>query len=170
LKIFSAWMEEEMDVSVNEAREERGVAEVDDAGVGGVVNGSADGADFVPLDEDLAGLEEGAGVDLKQVRSVEDDGLLGGGERCGECENGSEAEAGFHGYDYNNWWWGVEGDYGDCPSWAKAHDLFCGLIVRAEARTLQSWTREDICLTGAEGVVEDGWRGRGVDGGAIVLR
>jgi hypothetical protein len=109
-------MEEEMHVRVDEAREERGVAEVDDARVSGVVNGGSDGADFVALDENFAGLEESAGVDLEKARGVEHDGLLSGCARSCEGENGVEAEAGFHGYDYNNWRRCAEGDYRDRPS------------------------------------------------------
>ena len=82
LQILSAGMQKEMHVSVDEAGEQRGVAEVDDLCALRMVDGCADGADALALDENLAGLEDGAGVDLKQARGVEDDGrarLLGEG-------------------------------------------------------------------------------------------
>jgi hypothetical protein len=76
LKIFSTGMEEEMDVRVDEAGEERRVAEVDDARVCRVVNGCADGANAVALDKNFAGLEESAGVNLEEACGMKHDGLL----------------------------------------------------------------------------------------------
>jgi hypothetical protein len=71
-----------MDVGVNEAGEQGGIAKIDDLCALRVVDGCANGADAVALDEDFAGMEDGAGVDLKQARGVEDYGcgrLLGEG-------------------------------------------------------------------------------------------
>jgi hypothetical protein len=76
LKIFSTGIEEEMDVRVDEAGEERRVAEVDDARVCGVVNGCADGVNAVALDKNFAGLEESAGVNLEEACGMKHDGLL----------------------------------------------------------------------------------------------
>ena len=92
LQIFRAGMEEEMDVGVDEAGEQRCVAEVDDVCALRMIDGSADGADAVALDENLAGAEEDAGVNLKQAGGVEDDGrgcgLLRGSADCdGEGED-----------------------------------------------------------------------------------
>ena len=74
LQVFSAGMQEEMDVGVDEAGEQSGVAEVDDLCALRMVDGCADGADAVALDEDFAGAEECAGIDLEQARGVEHDG------------------------------------------------------------------------------------------------
>ena len=70
-------MQEEMHVRVDEAGEQRGVAEVDDLGAGRMVDRGADGADAVTFDEDFAGPEQRAGIDLEQARGVEDDGRGG---------------------------------------------------------------------------------------------
>jgi hypothetical protein len=67
-------MQEEMHVGVDQAGEQRDVAEVDDFGALRMVDRCADGANAVAFDQDFAGLEEGAGVDLEQARGVEDDG------------------------------------------------------------------------------------------------
>jgi hypothetical protein len=50
-----------------------------------MLDGGGDGANAVAFDEDFAGLEDCAGVDLKQAGGVEDDGLglLGGDEGDG---------------------------------------------------------------------------------------
>ncbi len=79
-----------MDVGVDEAGEQGGVAQVDDFGALGMVDRGADGADVVAFDQDFAGLEEGAGIDLEKARGVENDGRGGGlcakrrprGRRC----------------------------------------------------------------------------------------
>jgi len=87
-------MEEEVHMRVDEAGEQRGVAEIDDLSALGMVDGSGDGADAVAFNEDLARLQERAGVDLEQAGGVEDDGrvrrLLGGGCECQSC--GAEGE------------------------------------------------------------------------------
>jgi hypothetical protein len=79
-------MQEKMHVGVDEAGEQGGVAEVEDARALRVVDRDADGADAVTLDEDFAGLKKRAGVDLEQAGGVEDDGrgigLLRKGEDC----------------------------------------------------------------------------------------
>jgi hypothetical protein len=76
-------MQKEMHVRVNEAGEQGGVAQVDDAGSLRMLDRRADGEDALALDENLTGLEEGSSIDLKQTRGVEHDGrgggLLGGG-------------------------------------------------------------------------------------------
>jgi hypothetical protein len=66
-----------MHVSVDEAGEQRNVAEVDDARALRVLDGCADGKDALALDENLAGLEQGSGIDLKQAGGVEHDGRGG---------------------------------------------------------------------------------------------
>jgi len=112
LQIFSAGMKEEMDVGVDEAGEQRCVAEVDEACVLRVIDGGADGADAVALDENFAGAEEDAGVNLKQAGGVENDGrgcrLLGEGngregkgctEADGTCKKFPRDDLP-HAYDY----------------------------------------------------------------------
>ena len=89
LQIFRAGMEEEMDVSVDEAGEQRCVAEVYDVCVLRMIDGCADGADAVALDENLAGVKEDAGIDLKETGGVEDDGrggLLRKGAGCTQAD------------------------------------------------------------------------------------
>ena len=58
LQVFRAGMQEEMHVRVDEAGEQRDVAEVDDGCVRRMVDGCADGADALALDENFAGSEE----------------------------------------------------------------------------------------------------------------
>jgi len=82
-----------MHMSVDEAGEQRGVAEVDNAGSLRMLDRCADGEDALALDENLAGLEKGSGIDLKQARGVEYDGrggrlLGGGGKREGRSADG----------------------------------------------------------------------------------
>ena len=74
LQVFRAGMEEEMDMGVDEAGEQSRVAEVDDLGVLRVIDGCAYSADAVALNENFAGAEEDAGINLKQACGVEDDG------------------------------------------------------------------------------------------------
>jgi hypothetical protein len=103
LQVFSAGVQEEMDVSVDEAGEERGVAEVDDARALRVLDGCADSKDALTLDENLSGLEQGSVVDLQKASGVEHDGggwrLLGvekagkrEGQGAGEQTYGTRAE------------------------------------------------------------------------------
>jgi hypothetical protein len=81
LQVFGSGMQEEVHVGVDEAGKQRGVAEVDDSGALRMVYRFADGADAVALDENLAGLEECASVDLEQAGGVEDDGDGSSGRR-----------------------------------------------------------------------------------------
>ncbi len=74
LQILSAGVQKEMHVSVDEAGEQCGVAEINDAGSLRMLDGCADGKDALALDENLAGLEQGSGIDLKQAGGVEHDG------------------------------------------------------------------------------------------------
>jgi hypothetical protein len=72
-----------MNMRVDEAGDQGGVAEVDDLRALRMVNRGADGANAVALNQDFARLEDLAGIDLKQAGGVEDDGrgrLLGGGD------------------------------------------------------------------------------------------
>jgi hypothetical protein len=101
-------MQEEMDVHVDQARKQRGIAEVDDLCTLRMIDRSADGADAVAFDQDFAGLKECARVDLEQSRGVENDGR---GSRClrgGEAGNGADGQKSKacrrfeHGYEYSN--------------------------------------------------------------------
>jgi hypothetical protein len=89
-------MQEEMHMSVDQAGEQRGVAEVDDPGALRMVNGDAYGANAIALDQNFAWLEQGAGVHLEQAGGVEDDGcggwLLGGGGK-GQTQTYAESKA-----------------------------------------------------------------------------
>jgi hypothetical protein len=128
LQVFRAGMEEEMDVGVDEAREQGNVAEVDDFGVLGMVDGCGDGADAVAFDEDFAGLEDCAGVDLEEAGGVEDDGLglLGVGDEWRKSQTcaGNPGVKAFmesrHGYDYAasgsdcREWFGWAPEYNQC--------------------------------------------------------
>ncbi len=85
LQIFGAGVEEEVDVGVDQAGEQGGVAEVDDFGVRRARDFRADFVDAVALDEDFAGSGDAAGFDVEQARGVEDDGVgrRRGGRRLG---------------------------------------------------------------------------------------
>ena len=94
LQVFCAGMQKEMHVRVDEAGEQRGVAQVDDFGALRMVDRRAHGANALALDEDFAGLEQGAGIDLEQARGVEDDGGGGGLLRRGDdgCKKAERAD------------------------------------------------------------------------------
>jgi hypothetical protein len=70
-------MEEEVDVCVNQAGEESGVAEINDFGVGWVWDFRADFSYGVAFDEDFAGGGDATGFYVEQARGVEDDGVSG---------------------------------------------------------------------------------------------
>ena len=74
LEVFCTGVEEEMDMGVDKAWEQRFVAEVDDLRVLRMIDGCAGGADAIALDENLSGAEEDAGVNLKQAGGVENYG------------------------------------------------------------------------------------------------
>ena len=116
LQIFGAGMEEEVNVGVDEAGEEGGVAEVEDFGVRGPRNFCADFFDEVAVDENFAGGSDAAGFDVEQARGVEDEGTgrrrdgrgLGvdgrswgdedrKGEGCGGDGESANSSANFHG-------------------------------------------------------------------------
>jgi hypothetical protein len=63
-----------MHVGVNQAGEQRGVAQVDDFGSLRMVDGATYGADALALDQNLAGLKQGSGINLEQPRCVKRDG------------------------------------------------------------------------------------------------
>jgi len=88
LEVFGTGMKEEVDVGVDEAGEERGVAEIDDAGVLRMIDVGADEGDFVANDEDFTGGEDLACVDFKQARGVEEDGGGGLGSQRETAESG----------------------------------------------------------------------------------
>jgi len=81
LEVFGTRMEEEVDVGVDEAGEERGVAEIDDLGGGGMRNRGANFNDAFALDENFAGSDDFAGFDVEEAGGVENDGLWGVGLR-----------------------------------------------------------------------------------------
>ena len=73
LQILRAGMQEQVHVRVDEAGQKSGIAEIDDLRVRRVVDRNAHGLDALAYDENFAGLEDVAGIDLKQPRRVEDD-------------------------------------------------------------------------------------------------
>jgi hypothetical protein len=72
-----AGVQEEVNVSVDEAGHQGGRAEVDDGGVRGMRDVLADFGDLVAGDEDFAGRDELAGGDVEEMRGVEDCGRGG---------------------------------------------------------------------------------------------
>jgi hypothetical protein len=75
LQIFGAGVEEEVDVRVNQARKEGGVAKVNNFGAGGASDFCADFFYDVALDKDFAGGSNAAGVYVEEAGGVEDDGM-----------------------------------------------------------------------------------------------
>jgi hypothetical protein len=73
LQIFGAGMKEEVDVGVDQARHQRGVAEVDRLRFGGVGHGGADGNNLIPLHQDLPRRNNATGFDIEQARGMEKD-------------------------------------------------------------------------------------------------
>jgi hypothetical protein len=89
LQVFSAGVEEEMDVGVDQAGHKGGVAKVEDDGAAGVFDLRADLADTVADDQDFAGRDHLAGGYVENAGGVEDGGVeveslevlsVGGGE------------------------------------------------------------------------------------------
>jgi hypothetical protein len=101
LQIFGAGMEEEVDVRVNQAREESGVAEIYDFCASWPHDFCTDFFYGVALDEDFAGGGDAAGFYVEEAGGVEDDGVRGcrglrlrlrclgvewsGAEKCKSC-------------------------------------------------------------------------------------
>jgi hypothetical protein len=91
LQVFRAWMQEEMDVCVNEAGQQSDVAEVDGFYTKRMTNRDAHFANAILNYKNLAGLEQGSRVDLEQPGSVKDDGggrglLRRGDDGCKKAE------------------------------------------------------------------------------------
>ena len=83
-----------MNVSVDQAREQGGVAEVDDFGVGRARNFGADFLDEVAVDENFARRGDAAGFNVKEAGGVEDDGMCrrSGSVRLGASADGTRRE------------------------------------------------------------------------------
>ena len=88
-----------MDVRVNHAGQQRGVAQVEHARAGRMRDGGSHGADAIAFNQDFAGLKDFAGVDFEQARGVEDNcpwwGLRSGLLRrllCGGGDGGEGAK------------------------------------------------------------------------------
>ena len=79
LQIFSSGMEEEMDVGIDQAGHQGGVAQIDGLGSSGMVDGGAGGDDLLPFDQHLSGGKHAAGFDVEQARGMENDRVRCGG-------------------------------------------------------------------------------------------
>jgi len=79
LQVFRTRMEEEMDVDVDQAGKQRGVAEVNDLGTLRMLDDGADFDDAIALHENFSGRDNFAGIDFEKTRGVEHDGSL---RRC----------------------------------------------------------------------------------------
>jgi hypothetical protein len=79
LQIFGAGMQEKMDVRVNQAGEQSGVAEVDEFGAVRMRHFVAGFDDEIVLDQNFAGSGDAAGFYVEQARGVEDDGFCRSG-------------------------------------------------------------------------------------------
>jgi hypothetical protein len=76
LEVFFAWVQEEMDVGIDQAGQEGAIAQVDGLCAGGMGYGGAGFNDAVALDEDFGGSDDSAGFDIQQACGVEDYGGL----------------------------------------------------------------------------------------------
>ena len=101
LQVFSAGVQEEMYVGVNQAREQRDVAQVDDFGPLRMGDFPAHSADTLTFDQNLAGLEQCPSIHLEQPRRMEHDRCSGGLLRMGctginesQCEDEQADRAG----------------------------------------------------------------------------
>jgi len=74
LEVFGSWMEEEMDVSVDESGHESGIAEVDESGSGGMGDAGTGFDNACATDEDLARSDERGVLDVEKMGGMEDDG------------------------------------------------------------------------------------------------
>ena len=81
-------MKKQMHVGVDEARQQCCIAEFNHLRALRMIDRYAHCFDALAFNENLARLEDGSGIDLKQLRCVEDDGggcrRLRGGEGCGK--------------------------------------------------------------------------------------
>ncbi len=75
LQVFGAGMQEQMNMGIDHAGHQRGVAQIDDLGACGMFHARSDGANAMVFDKNFAGLQDRTGVDLKQPRSVQHDGV-----------------------------------------------------------------------------------------------
>lgn len=69
-------MQEEVHVGVDEAGEERGVAEIEHLRALRVLDGSGNFDDAIALHEDFSRRKDFSGVDFEETRGVEHDGIL----------------------------------------------------------------------------------------------
>ncbi len=70
LQVLGAGMEKQVDVGVDQARQQGAVAEVDGLGASGMAHGCAHLGDSFAFDQDLAGREDFPGFDLEQAGRV----------------------------------------------------------------------------------------------------
>ena len=94
LQVLRAGMQKQMHVRVDQSGHQRYVAEVDDLRALRMVNRRTDRLDPLAFNQNFAGAENVAGIDLEQPSGVEDDGrgcrLLRCGERNGNSHNGTD--------------------------------------------------------------------------------
>ena len=95
LQILGAGMQEKMHMRIDQARQQRGVAEIDDLRAGGMCHRGTDGADAVALNQNLAGCGDVAGLDVEQARGVENDGGLAA-ERTSEARGNQTRDETVH--------------------------------------------------------------------------
>ena len=79
LQVFGTGVEKQMHVGIDQARQQSGIAEIDDFGAGRMRDRRADGSDALAVDKNFSRGHDAAGIDLEQVRCVQDDGVAGGG-------------------------------------------------------------------------------------------
>ncbi len=92
LQIFRAGMQEQMDMRVDQAGEQRAVAKIDDLRARGMGDGRAHFDDAFAAHQHFAGRDNAAGFDIDQARGVKYDGARGlGAGRAAEREEGNEA-------------------------------------------------------------------------------
>ena len=77
LQILRAGMQKQMHVRVDQAGQQRGIAEIDDLRALRMIDRRSHRLDALALDQNLAGLEHVSGIDLKQPRRVQHDGRRG---------------------------------------------------------------------------------------------
>jgi hypothetical protein len=86
----------EVRVRVDEAGEQRGVAEIDDLSASGYGRAGTGGGDFIVGDDDEAGSRERIAFAVEHARGLEDDGFagsllrllgIGGARDCSRCKS-----------------------------------------------------------------------------------
>ena len=92
LQVFRARMQKQMDVRVDEPRQQRAVTKVDDFRSGRMRHGRANVDYPLPLDEHLAGTNDPSGLDIEQTSGMQNNGARSSLLRRDKRDQGQQYE------------------------------------------------------------------------------